>query len=103
VIDDSRSILVVTENGFGKRTPATAYRTQKRGGKGVSNIKVTPKNGKAVTFCQISDDDEIFLTTNNGRMIRIPVAGIRETGRVAQGLRLIDIGEGERIVDVAVA
>jgi DNA gyrase subunit A len=73
------------------------------GGKGVSNIKVTPKNGKAVTFCQVSDDDEIFLTTNNGRMIRIPVAGIRETGRVAQGLRLIDIGEGERIVDVAVA
>ncbi|MBP8646470.1 MAG: DNA gyrase subunit A [Syntrophobacteraceae bacterium] len=102
VIDEGKSILVVTEKGFGKRTPNEAYRPQSRGGKGVLNIRVTEKIGNVIGFGQVAEDAEIIMITDRGRLIRVPVRQIGKTGRVTQGVKLMDLGEGERLVDVAV-
>ncbi|SMC23543.1 DNA gyrase subunit A [Desulfacinum hydrothermale DSM 13146] len=101
-IIDGHSILVVTQKGFGKRTASSAYRVQGRGGQGVINIKITHKNGPVVAFRQVSREDEILLITNTGRLIRLAVADIREVGRSTQGVKLMDLNEGEEIVDAAV-
>ncbi|HOV86270.1 MAG TPA: DNA gyrase subunit A [Syntrophobacteraceae bacterium] len=102
VIDEGKSILVVTEKGFGKRTPSEAYRPQSRGGKGVMNIRVTEKIGNVIGFGQVGEDAEIIMITDRGRLIRVPVRQISKTGRVTQGVKLMDLGEGERLVDAAV-
>lgn len=102
VIDDGKSILVVTENGFGKRTPSEEYRCQSRGGKGVLNIRVTERNGDVVGFRQVAEDEGILLITDTGRLIRTPVVDIRKIGRVTQGVKLMDLNEGEKIVDMTV-
>ena len=102
VIEEGKSILVVTERGVGKRTPNSAYRVQRRGGKGVINLKVTPKNGEVVGFCQVGSRDEVLLVTDRGKVIRIKVAEIREMGRATQGLRLMNLEDSERVVDVTV-
>ncbi len=101
-IDEGRSVLVVTRRGYGKRTAASAYRVQGRGGQGVLNVKITEKNGEVVVFRQVSDEDEILLITNTGRLIRLAVKEIREMGRSTQGVKLMDLKEDEEIVDVAV-
>ncbi|MBC7358279.1 MAG: DNA gyrase subunit A [Desulfacinum sp.] len=101
-IDDGRSILVVTRKGFGKRTASSAYRVQGRGGQGVINVRITEKNGEVVVFRQVSEDDEILLITNTGRLIRLAVAEIREMGRSTQGVKLMDLNDDEEIVDAAV-
>jgi DNA gyrase subunit A len=102
VIDDGKAILVVTENGFGKRTPSEEYRCQSRGGKGVMNIRVTEKNGDVVGFRQVAEEEGILLITDRGRLIRTPVVDIRKIGRVTQGVKLMDLNEGEKIVDMTV-
>ncbi len=102
VIDEGKSILVITQKGFGKRTPSEEYRSQSRGGKGVLNTRVTDKNGEVVGFRQVADEEEILMITDRGRLIRTPVAPIRQIGRVTQGVKLIDLDEGEQVVDVAV-
>ncbi len=102
VIDEGKSILVITQKGFGKRTPTEEYRSQSRGGKGVLNTRVTDKNGEVVGFRQVADEDEILMITDRGRLIRTPVAPIRQIGRVTQGVKLMDLDEGEQVVDVAV-
>jgi len=102
VIDDGKSILVVTENGFGKRTPSEEYRCQSRGGKGVLNIRVTERNGDVVGFRQVAEEEGILLITDRGRLIRTPVVDIRKIGRVTQGVKLMDLNEGEKIVDMTV-
>jgi len=102
VIDDGKCILVVTEKGFGKRTLAEAYRCQSRGGKGVLNIKVTDRNGEVIGFSQVAEEDEILMITDRGRLIRTPVVQVREVGRVTQGVKLMGLDEGERLVDLAV-
>ncbi|SHF09759.1 DNA gyrase subunit A [Desulfacinum infernum DSM 9756] len=101
-IDDGRSILVVTRKGFGKRTASSAYRVQGRGGQGVINVRITEKNGEVVVFRQVSEDDEVLLITNTGRLIRLAVAEIREMGRSTQGVKLMDLNDDEEIVDAAV-
>ncbi|MCK8600950.1 DNA gyrase subunit A [Desulfoferrobacter suflitae] len=102
VIDEGKSILVVTEKGFGKRTPNEAYRSQGRAGKGVMNIRVTERNGKVVGFRQVGEEDEILIITDRGRLIRSPVAQISKIGRVTQGVKLIGLDEGEKVSDLAV-
>ncbi len=102
LLSDDYAVLVVTERGYGKRTPAAAYKVQRRGGQGVINIRVTEKNGEVVAFRQVSEEDEILIITNSGRLIRTGVSGIREMGRATQGVKLMDLGDAEEVVDVAV-
>lgn len=102
LLSDDYAVLVVTERGYGKRTPAAAYKVQRRGGHGVINIRVTEKNGEVVAFRQVSEEDEILIITNTGRLIRTAVSGIREMGRATQGVKLMDLGDAEKVVDVAV-
>ncbi|HEU4522288.1 MAG TPA: DNA gyrase C-terminal beta-propeller domain-containing protein, partial [Thermoanaerobaculia bacterium] len=92
------NILTVTEKGFGKRSPVASYRLQSRGGMGVINIKTTDKNGKVAGISQVSDDDQMLIISEQGMIIRFPVAGVRSMGRNTQGVRLINIEEGDRVV-----
>ncbi|MFN7982004.1 MAG: DNA gyrase subunit A [Vicinamibacterales bacterium] len=95
------SLLTVTENGYGKQTQVDEYRLTSRGGLGVINIDTSERNGKVVAVAHIEPTDEILMVTQQGMMIRIPTASVRTTGRAAQGVRLINIEEGDRVVAVA--
>ena len=100
--DSTTSILTVTEGGFGKRTTVTEYRVQGRGGKGIISIKTTEKNGLAVSFLQVRDDDEIMLMAAKGKILRCKVNDLREIGRNTQGVRVLDLeGDDDRVVGVA--
>jgi DNA gyrase subunit A len=101
IVDSGKSILVITEKGFGKRTASEEYRCQSRGGKGVLNIRITERNGRVVAFRQVGEGDEILMITDRGRLIRIPVSQVSKIGRVTQGVKLMGIDDGERVVDVA--
>ena len=95
-------LLTVTNGGFGKRTSAYEYRVSGRGGQGVTNIGLTKKNGgKVVGTFPVEDTNQIMLVTNGGQMIRMPVAGIRFTGRSAQGVTVFRVGVNEEVVSVA--
>ncbi|HEX8617032.1 MAG TPA: DNA gyrase subunit A [Thermoanaerobaculia bacterium] len=96
--DDRGYILTITEKGFGKRTPVTAYRLQRRGGLGLSNVKITEKNGKVAGLAHVSDDEQVLLITEQGMMIRTGVDSIRIAGRKTQGVRVINIDEGDTVV-----
>lgn len=91
-------ILTVTENGYGKRTSVSEYRLQNRAGSGVINMKATDKNGFVIGSRQVLSKDDIMLVSNKGQMIRICVGEISEQGRNTQGVRLITLSQGERIV-----
>ncbi|HEU5161726.1 MAG TPA: DNA gyrase subunit A, partial [Thermoanaerobaculia bacterium] len=88
--------LTVTEGGFGKRTAVAEYRLQGRGGSGVINIRRTDKNGPVVGICHVTGEEEMLLITEQGKIIRFATETIRETGRAAQGVRLINVDEGDR-------
>jgi DNA gyrase subunit A len=96
--DDRGYILTITEKGFGKRTPVTAYRLQRRGGLGLSNLKITDKNGKVAGIAHVSDDEQLLLITEQGMMIRTGVGSIRVAGRKTQGVRVINIDESDTVV-----
>ena len=95
-------ILSVTENGYGKRTAAEEYRLQNRGGSGVINVKTTERNGKVVGISQVADDSEVMLISQYGKIIRIESKFIRESGRSAQGVRLLNIEAGDRVAAAVV-
>ena len=100
--DSTTAILTVTEGGYGKRTPVNEYRIQGRGGKGIISVKTTERNGLAVGFLQVRDDDEIMLMAAMGKVLRCKVDDIREIGRNTQGVRLLDLeGDEDRVVAVA--
>ncbi len=101
VVEEHGHLLTVTENGYGKRSEASEYRFQQRGGSGVINIKVTEKNGPVAGIKSVTDADQLLLITQSGMLIRIKVKDIRETGRAAQGVRLIHLDAGDRVVAVA--
>ncbi len=101
IVEESGHLLTVTEKGYGKRSEASEYRFQGRGGSGVINIKVTEKNGPVSGIKSVSDADQLLLITQSGMLIRIKVNAIRETGRAAQGVRLINLDEGDCVVAVA--
>lgn len=87
--DDSEKMLSVSEQGYGKQTPISTYRLQSRGGKGVINMKTTPKTGKVVAVFPVDADSEIMIITQQAKLIRLEADTIRKTGRSAQGVRLI--------------
>jgi len=95
------SILVATENGYGKRTPISEYRITGRGGKGIISIQTTGRNGKVVAALEVVSDDEVMMMTRGGIVIRTKVSGISEIGRNTQGVRLINLEEGDQLIDVA--
>jgi DNA gyrase subunit A len=95
------SILSVTENGFGKRSPVEDYRLQSRGGKGIITVKTTARNGKLVGTQQITDQDEVMLITDRGKIIRLRCGEIRLSSRNTQGVKLIERESGERVMAVA--
>jgi len=95
------TLLVVTEGGMGKRTDVEAYRFQQRGGKGVINIKTSEKTGKVVAIKGVIDEDELMIITRNGVVNRQRVAEIRTIGRATQGVRLVNLDEGDQVMDVA--
>jgi DNA gyrase subunit A len=101
VVDEKAHLLSVTENGYGKRSEVTEYRYQGRGGSGVINVKVTEKNGAVVGIKSVTDADQLLLITERGQLIRMKVKDIRETGRAAQGVRVIQLEEGDRVVGIA--
>jgi DNA gyrase subunit A len=95
-------ILSVTENGYGKRTPADEYRLQGRGGSGVINVKTTERNGKVTGISQVSEKSEVMLISQYGKIIRIESKTIRESGRSAQGVRLLHMEPGDRVAAAVV-
>jgi len=102
VMDEKSSdtLLVVSEKGFGKRTDISAYRKQNRGGKGIINMKITPKTGDVVALLCCNEKDEVMVLTAKGIMIRQKVSQIRKTGRATSGVRLIRLDEGDRVASV---
>jgi DNA gyrase subunit A len=95
-------ILSVTENGYGKRTPADEYRLQGRGGSGVINVKTTARNGKVVAIAQVMEDSQVMLISQYGKIIRMDSSTIRESGRAAQGVRLLTLEPGDRVAAAVV-
>jgi DNA gyrase subunit A len=100
-IGEGATILTVTENGYGKRTNTPEYRIQGRGGQGIITIKTTERNGDVVGMKEVSDDDEVMLITDQGTIIRMKIKGISVIGRNTQGVRLINVEKGEKVVGVA--
>ncbi|MEZ4225749.1 MAG: DNA gyrase subunit A [Polyangiaceae bacterium] len=97
--DPERSqVLAICERGYGKRTPLEEFRSQNRGGKGVILIATTERNGPVVGIALVKDVDEVMLITDRGQTIRCPVMEIRSTGRNAQGVKVMTVGEDERVV-----
>ncbi|MFO7862225.1 MAG: DNA gyrase subunit A [Desulfosalsimonas sp.] len=101
VLTYGQTLLTATENGYGKRTSIDEYPVQKRGGKGVITIKTNERNGRVVTILVVSDEDEIMLVTDAGKIIRLAIADISVISRNTQGVKLIDIEASERLVSAA--
>ena len=102
VSDDSNEILVITEKGYGKRSDASSYRLQTRGGMGVKALNVTEKNGRLVTLKSVSDDKDLIITTDKGMVIRMHIKDISLLGRASQGVKLIRLKDDHSISTVAI-
>ncbi|MDP2756730.1 MAG: DNA gyrase subunit A [Desulfurivibrionaceae bacterium] len=100
VVHEGSSVVVVTENGYGKRSEVEEYRLIKRGGKGVFAIKASERNGLVVGAMQVTDEDELMMITNGGKIIRISMRDLRVIGRNTQGVRLFKLDEGEKVMAV---
>ncbi len=100
LIDDTVEILSITENGYGKRTAASQYRKQTRGGKGILAMRLTEKNGEIKQIKPVSDKDDLMVITDKGQVVRTKISGISLMGRATQGVRIIKLKEGEAVVSV---
>ncbi|MEK6731274.1 MAG: DNA gyrase subunit A [Pseudomonadota bacterium] len=101
VVKGDNAILSATENGYGKRTAIDEYRAIGRGGQGVISIQVNERNGNVIGALDVTEEDEMMLITNRGILVRTPVSGVSVIGRNTQGVRLINLNEGEQLVGVA--
>jgi DNA gyrase subunit A len=101
VLNHGQTLFAVTENGYGKRTAIDAYPVQRRGGKGVITIKTSRRNGLVVGIALVEDEDDMMLVTNRGMLIRIPIAGVATISRNTQGVTLMDLAPGEKVVSMA--
>jgi DNA gyrase subunit A len=99
--DATRTVLVVSEKGFGKRTAIDEYRITNRGGKGVKTINVTEKTGKLVDILYVTEKEDLIITCKSGITIRTGIADIREAGRATQGVKLIRLDEGDEIAAIS--
>lgn len=103
-VADSESedeVLVVTENGYGKRTPVSEYRLSNRGGKGIKTATITERNGNIVCITTVTGEEDLMVVTNAGVIIRLDVHDISQNGRAAQGVRLMKLGDGQFVSTVA--
>ena len=101
VVDENSTLLTITENGFGKRTEFGEYRTMHRGGMGVITIVTSLRNGPVVNVKAVREEDEVMITSSEGIVIRIPVKDIRVQGRNTQGVKIMDVRQGDKVVGVA--
>ena len=101
VVTDDATLLTVCEGGYGKRTNVSEYRRQTRGGIGLKNVQTSDRNGLVVSIACVTDRDEILLVTEGGQIIRMKAGDMRPIGRDTQGVRLIDLGENDRVVSIA--
>jgi DNA gyrase subunit A len=99
--DDSEKMLSISEQGYGKQTKISDYRLQSRGGKGVINMKTTPKTGKVVAVFPVEEESELMIITQHGKLIRIEAGEIRKTGRSASGVRLIKTEDGDMVTSAS--
>jgi DNA gyrase subunit A len=101
IVDESKQVLTVTENGFGKRTPVSDYRKTNRGGSGIINIKKSERNGNVVSLKGVTDDFDVMLITKKGIVIRCDIDRISVVGRNTQGVKLISLEDGDAVMDIA--
>jgi len=101
ILEPGATILTATQLGYGKRTPLDDYRLQGRGGQGVITIRTSARNGKVVAVLQVLDDDEVMFITDGGKVLRARVSGISTMGRATQGVRLMNLEPGEKLVAMA--
>ena len=99
---EGESVLVVTEKGYGKKTDINQYRMTHRGSKGVKALNVTEKNGNIVSFKMVNGEEDLIVITNNGIIIRLPLTQVSSTGRVAQGVKLINLKEDQKVSTIAI-
>ena len=102
VTEERTQILVVTENGYGKRTHVDEYRQQNRGGKGVKTLNITDKNGQLTKLRSVVGDEDLIITTTKGMIIRLPIEQIATSKRATQGVRLIKLNEGHKVATIAI-
>jgi DNA gyrase subunit A len=100
IAEEAASLLTVCENGYGKRTSLADYRAQSRAGIGLINVKTSKRNGKVVALKAVQDDDELMMITANGIIIRTGLEQVRSIGRNTQGVRLIKLDAGDKLVAV---
>jgi DNA gyrase subunit A len=100
VVGETDTLLTACENGYGKRTDLSEYRRQTRGGIGLKNVQTSDRNGAVVGIASVTDTDELLLVTEQGQIIRMKVVDLRPIGRDTQGVRLMDLAEGDRLVSV---
>ena len=101
VVTDEGTLLTVCENGFGKRTDVAEYRRQSRGGIGLKNVQTSDRNGHVVAIACVTDKHELMLVTEQGQIIRMMAGDLRPIGRDTQGVRLMDLAEGDKLVSIA--
>jgi DNA gyrase subunit A len=101
VVREGGTLLTVAQNGYGKRTELGEYRLQSRGGVGIINIQTSDRNGKVVGIAYVSDDDELMIISQQGMIIRMRAGDVRAIGRATQGVRLIEMEEGDAVVGIA--
>jgi DNA gyrase subunit A len=97
VVEEGFTLLTVTENGYGKRTEIQRYKRQRRGGMGMINIKVTPRNGEVVAIQKVGGEDELIMITEAGKIIRYSVGDISVMGRNTRGIRLISLEKSDKV------
>ncbi|MDA0839954.1 MAG: DNA gyrase subunit A [Planctomycetota bacterium] len=101
VVDEAHTVLTLSENGYGKKTSFSEFPVKARGGLGVINMKTSERNGKIVGMMSVSEDEDLMMITHTGMIVRSPISGISTIGRNTQGVRLIRLKEGDRLVSVA--
>jgi DNA gyrase subunit A len=101
VVTEEGTLLTVCERGFGKRTEVSEYRPQSRGGIGLKNVQTSDRNGLVVGIAHVTDRDELLMVTEQGQIIRMKAADLRPIGRDTQGVKLMDLAEGDRLVSIA--
>ncbi len=101
ILTGDADILTTTERGYGKRTPLADYRPQRRGGQGIINIRANERNGSVIGIAQVVNDDDVMLITDGGKVLRCPVNGISLMGRATQGVRVMNLDSGEKLVSIA--
>lgn len=102
IAEDNQEILIVTEKGYGKKTPLDAYRITHRGSKGVKALNITEKNGNIVSLKTVHGHEDLMIITDSGIMIRLPLDQVSSTGRVAQGVKLINLKSEQKVSSTAI-